>query len=169
MIDSNDIIKGSGPMTPTRAGDLPYIQVIDLAYSGIYTKKELVDRFNKLGGLTDHFGTADVRDVMKMIDTGDKYAETVFNGMVYQIAKYIGAMAVALKGNIDAIILTGGISNSEIITSTIKEYVGWIAEVPVMPGEYELEALASGAIRVMRGEEELKTYTGTPVWNGFGN
>lgn len=169
MTDSNDIIMGSGPMTPTRAGDLPYLKVIDLAYSDNYTKKELTDRLNKHGGLTDHFGTADVRDVMKMIDNGDKYAETVFNGMIYQIAKYIGAMAVALKGNIDAIILTGGISNSEIITNTIKEYVDWIAEVSVMPGEYELEALASGAIRVMRGEEKLKTYSGVPVWSGFGN
>ena len=167
MIDSNDIIKGSGPMAPTRAGDLPYMDVIELAYSGEYTKKELIDKFNKDGGLTDHFGTADVREVMKMMDNGDKYAEAVFNGMVYQNAKYAGAMAVALKGNVDAIILTGGISNSKLITGMIEEYAGWIAEVVVIPGEFELEALAAGAVRVMRGEEEAKTYTGAPVWEGF--
>jgi len=167
MIDSNDIIKGSGPMTPTRAGDLPYIGVIDLAFGGEYTKKALVERLNMDGGLTDHFGTADVRDVMKLVDDGDKYAEVVFHAMNYQVSKYVGAMAVALKGKVDAIILTGGIANGKSITDMITDYIGWIAEVIVMPGEFELEALAAGAVRAMRGQEELKTYTGVPIWNGF--
>ena len=167
MIDSNDIIRGSGPMTPTRAGDVPYMDLIDFAYSGEYTKKELTERLNTNGGLTDLFGTAELRDVIKMMDDGDKYAQAVFNGMVYQNAKYIGAMAVALKGKVEAVILTGGISNSTLVTEMIKEYVGWIAEVVVMPGEFELEALAAGALRALRGEEEMKVYTGAPVWNGF--
>jgi len=167
MIDSNDIIKGAGPMTPTRSGDLPYIGVIELAFSGDYTKKELVDRLNKNGGLTDHFGTPEIRDVLKMMDNGDKYAEIVLGGMIYQISKYIGSMSVALKGNVDAIILTGGISNSTLITDRIKEYIGWISKVKIMPGEFELEALAAGAVRVMRGEESLQEYTGLPVWSGF--
>ena len=167
MIDSNDIINGSGPMTPTRAGDLPYIQVIDMAYSGEYTKKELVSKLNQDGGLFDHFGSTDIRDVLKMIANGDKYAEIVIDAMAYQCAKYAGAMAVALRGNVRAIILTGGMSNNEYFTGKIKERIEWIAETVVMPGEYELEALAAGAIRVMRGEEELKEYTGVPVWNGF--
>jgi len=167
MIDSNDIIKGSGPITPTRARDLPYMDLIDLAYSGEYTKRELIDKCNKNGGLTDLFGTAEVRDVMKMMDDGDYYAGVVFNALVYQNAKYVGAMAVALKGNVSAIILTGGISNGKRITDLIEEHVGWIAEVVIMPGEFELEALAAGAVRIMRGEEELKKYTGIPVWNGF--
>ena len=167
MIDSNDIIKGSGPMTPTRAGDIPYATVIELAYSGKYTKKELMDRLNKDGGLIDHFGTSDIRDVLRMADDGDRYAETVKNGMLYQIAKYIGAMAVALKGRINAIIITGGISNRESFIDSVKEYITWIAEVVVMPGEFEIYALVAGAVRVMRGEEMAKTYTGVPVWNGF--
>ena len=167
MVDSNDIIKGSGPMTPTRAGDLPYISVIELAYSGDYTKKELIDKLNKNGGLTDHFGTANVRDVMKMMDDGDQYARIVFRAMNYQISKYVGSMAVALKGKVDAIILTGGISNGVRITDMIREYISWIAEVVVMPGEFEMEALAAGAVRVVRGEEEEKTYTGKPVWPGY--
>jgi len=167
MIDSNDIIKGSGPMTPTRAGDLPYTVVIDMAYSGEYTKKQLIDKLNINGGLTDHFGTADVRDVIKLVEEGDKYAELILDGMFYQISKYIGAMAVALRGKVDAIILTGGISNREYITEHIRAYVGWITEVAVMPGEYELEALVAGAVRAERGEEKAKTYTGEPVWHGF--
>lgn len=168
MIDSNDIIKGSGPMTPTRAGDMPYMKIIDMAYSGNYTKKQLTDRLNKNGGFMDHFGSADVRDVLRLAEAGDNYADIVFRGMVYQNAKYAGAMAVALKGKVDAIILTGGMSNSRLLTDLMREYIGWIAEVVVMPGELELEALTAGALRVMRGEEQAKTYTGIPVWSGFG-
>ena len=154
-------------MTPTRAGDLPYINVIDLAYSGEYTKKELTDKLNKNGGVTDLFGSADFLEVENLAIDGDKYAGVVFYGMVYQCAKYVGAMAVALGGKVDAIILTGGISHSKPFTNRMIEYVGWIAEVAVMPGEFELDALAAGAVRVMRGEEELLEYTGQPVWDGF--
>jgi len=154
-------------MTPTRAGDLPYTDVVELAYSGEYTKKELIEKLNKDGGLTDHFCTADVRKVLEMVEDGDDYAKTVLHGMLYQVSKYVGSMAVALKGKVDAIILTGGISNSEYLTGIIKEHTSWIAEVVIIPGEFELEALAAGAVRVMHGEEEAKIYTGVPVWNGF--
>ena len=169
MIDSNDIIKGTGPMSPTRAGDLPYIDVIDLAYSGEYTKKELTDKLNNTGGITELFGSSDFIEVENLVVGGDKYAKIIFESMVYQCAKYIGAMAVALRGEVDAVILTGGIAKSRYFTSKVEEYTGWIAEVVIMPGEFELEALAAGAVRVMRGEEEIKTYTGTPVWGGFGD
>lgn len=169
MIDSNDIIKGSGPMSPTRAGDMAYMKIIDMAYSGTYTKKQLTDKLNKNGGLLDHFGTADARDVRKLRHSGDTYAEAVFRGMVYQNAKYVGAMAVALKGEVDAVILTGGVSNGKDFTDLMTEYIGWIGEVVVMPGEFELEALCAGALRVMRGDEQPKIYTGIPVWNGFEN
>jgi butyrate kinase len=167
MIDSNDIIKGSGPMTPTRAGDLPYAKVIDLAYSGEYTKKQLTDRLNKNGGLMDIFGTAEVRDVKKLAEEGSHFAAVVYEGFIYQNAKYAGAMAVALKGDVNAIILTGGIANDKLFVEKMREYVGWIAEIVVMPGEFELEALAAGALRVLKGEETARDYTGVPVWNGF--
>lgn len=167
MIDSNDIIKGSGPMSVTRAGDMPYMNVIDLAYSGMYTKKELTDKLNKNGGLIDYYGTHDIRDVLGIVEEGDALAKIVLDGMIYQCAKYVGSMAVAMKGQVDAIILTGGVSNNECFTKGMEEYIGWIAEVVVMPGEFELEALAAGAIRGMRGEEEIKDYSGIPVWNGF--
>jgi butyrate kinase len=165
MIDSNDIIRGSGPMTPTRAGDLPFIKVIEMAYSGKYTEKQLIDQLNRAGGLTDLFGTSDIRDVLQMAREGNKFADIAFQGMAYQNSKYVGAMAVALKGKVDAIILTGGIANNKLFTDAMEEYMGWIAEVVVMPGEFELEALAAGALRVMRGEETPKTYTGVPVWS----
>ncbi len=167
MIDSNDIIKGSGPMTPTRAGDMAYMKIVDMAYSGEYTKKELTAKLNIDGGLVDHFGTADTRDVLKLANEGDKYAELVYHALAYQNAKYAGAMAVALKGQVDAIILTGGATNGKAFTDIMTQYIAWIAEIVIMPGEFELEALAAGALRVMRGEEQAKTYTGVPVWNGF--
>jgi butyrate kinase len=164
MVDSNDIIKGSGPMTPTRAGDLAYMSLLDLAYSGSYTKKGLQDKLNKIGGLTDHFGTADIRAVYKRVQDGDGYAALVYRAFAYQIAKYIGAMAVALKGNVRAILLTGGLAKEEVLMEIVREYVSWIAEVILMPGEFELEALAAGALRVLRGEEDAKIYSGKPVW-----
>ncbi|UWG99061.1 butyrate kinase [Dehalobacter sp. DCM] len=163
MVDSNDIMNGDGPMAPTRAGSLPYLKVIKMAYSGEYTEKELVSKLNKEGGLTDHLGTADAKEVEKRIIDGDKYAETVYNAMIYQIAKSVGSCACVLKGNVDAILLTGGISHSKYLVDTLKEYIGWISPIEVMAGEFEMEALAAGALRVMRGEEEAVVYTGQPL------
>ncbi|MDR0906377.1 MAG: butyrate kinase [Oscillospiraceae bacterium] len=160
MIDSNDVLGGSGPFTPNRSGDLPYIKVLDLAFSGEYTQKQLVDRLNKNGGLTDLFGTADVRELLRLADGGDERAALVFDAMVYSVAKYAGAMAVTLRGDTDAIILTGGIANERAFTDKLTEYLAWIAEVVVKPGEFELEALAAGALRVLCGEETAKRYTG---------
>ena len=167
MIDSNDIIRGSGPMTPTRAGDLPYIKVIEMAFSGDYTRKELTERLNKNGGLLDHFGTDDARVVERKIAEGDRYAKIIYDGMLYQIAKYAGAMAVAMKGKVDAIILTGGMSYSSYVVGFLRSYLEWISDVVVMPGEFEMEALAAGALRVLSGREQAKEYTGKPTWNGF--
>ncbi|MCL2401025.1 MAG: butyrate kinase [Oscillospiraceae bacterium] len=165
MIDSNDIINGAGPMTPTRSGDLPYMKIIELSYSGEYTKKELTDKLNQAGGLISHFGTTDVPEILEKVADGDKYAELIINGMIYQCAKYAGAMAVALKGKIDAIIITGGIADNTYFTDRMKDYLAWIAEIVVMPHEFELEALAAGVMRVINGEEAAKTYTGIPVWS----
>lgn len=167
MIDSNDIIDGSGPMSPTRAGDLPYMKVIELAYSGSFSQKDLIDKLNHRGGLLDHFGTTDTADILRRIDSGGGYAKAIIDGMAYQCAKYVGAMAVALGGKVDAILITGGLANNEYITGQMASRIDWIAETVVMPGDYELESLAAGAIRAMRGEEEIKTYTGVPIWNGF--
>ena len=164
MIDTTDNIRGTGPITPTRAGDLPSMAVIDLAYSGKYTKSELIHRINQNGGFMDIFGTADALELRARADAGDSAASLVYDGMNYQIAKCAAAMAVALKGRVDAIILTGGLANDEKSNAMIREYVGWIAEVVLMPGEFELEALCAGALRVLRGEEPALVYTGEPVW-----
>lgn len=167
MIDSNSIIRGEGPMTPTRAGSLPTIALLDLAFSGQYTKKELYDKLTKNGGVIDHLGTSDLRSVETMIAQGDVYAGIVFDAMVYQIAKYVGQMAVVLKGEVDQIILTGGIANSRKLVDELSHYLNWISPLTVMAGEFEMQALCTGVLRVVAGEEDALRYSGIPVWQGF--
>ena len=96
---------------------------------------------------------------MKKIEQGDKYAELIFEGMCYQIAKEIGEMAAVLKGKVEAIILTGGMAHNEILVNKIKDHTGWIAPVVVYPGEEEMKALAQAVIRVIKDEEKVKTYS----------
>lgn len=167
MIDSNNIIRGEGSMTPTRTGELATVTLLDMAFSGKYTRKELYDLLNKNGGIVDHLGTSDMKKVEKRISEGDEYAEVIYNAMIYQIAKSVGEMAVVLQGKVDNIILTGGISYSKKLVAELKTYIDWISEITVMAGEFEMEALASGALRVLTGEEQALEYTGKPVWQGF--
>lgn len=167
MVDSNDVINGDGPMGPTRAGSLPATALIKLCYSGKYTQKEMYDRITKSGGLVDHLGTSDVREVLGRIRNGDSYAALLYDAMIYQVIKFIGAYAAVLKGDVDAILLTGGIAHDKYLVDKIADAVKWIAPVKVYAGEYEMEALAGGVLRVLTGREEPKEYTGVPVWSGF--
>ncbi|MCQ2567727.1 MAG: butyrate kinase [Mogibacterium sp.] len=167
MIDSNDIIEGEGPMSPTRSGAIPVMPLIEMAYSGKYTKEEMILKTIKNGGLMAHLNTGDLREVESMIGNGDKYAELVMESMVYQIAKFAGSMAVALEGKIDAILLTGGMSKSGKLCEMMEKYLGWLAPIEKFPGEFEMQALASGIIRVLNGEDAEHEYTGVDVWTGF--
>ena len=164
MVDGNDIIKGEGPMTPTRAGSLPTITLLKMAFSGEYTEKELKTLLTKNSGFVSHLGTSDAREVEAMIADGNTYAAKVYDAMIYQIAKYIGEMAMVLKGQVDGIVLTGGMAHGKSLVAALTDYCSWIAEVTAMPGELEMEALAAGCVRVKLGEEEAKHYTGAPVW-----
>lgn len=167
MFCVNDCINGDGPMAPTRAGWLPASSLVKMCFSGNYTEAEIMDRISKKGGLTDHLGTADAREIVQRIEDGDAYAELIYNAFIYQIGKAVGGCAAAMKGVVDAIIITGGIAHDKYLVSRLKEYICWIAPVVENPGEFEMEGLASGAIRAMEGIEEVKVYTGIPVWSGF--
>lgn len=167
MVDSNDIARGDGPMAPTRCGSLPVRDVVEMCYSGKYSEKEMLEKVTKNGGLADHLGTSDAREVKERTDAGDAYAALIYDAMIYQIGKEVGAMAAVLHGNVDGIILTGGISYDTYVVQRLKEMISFVAPVTVMAGEFEMEALASGAIRVLSGKEEAKTFTGIPVWDGF--
>lgn len=167
MVDSNDLIGGEGPMMPSRSGSLPAVELAKLALTQGLTAKEIGGRINKTAGLLEHLGTDSAIEVERRMAQGDHHAELIYNAMLYQIAKQAGACAATLKGNVSAVILTGGISHSTYVVSTLKEYLDWIAPVVAMPGEFEMEALAAAAIRVASGEEEAKVYTGQPAWTGF--
>ena len=158
IVDVNNANDG-GPFSPERTGTLPNKAFIHLCYSGKYSEKELIKFITHQGGFVSHLGTNDLREVMKMIDQGDSYAQLIFEAMCYQIAKEIGAMATVLKGKIDAIILTGGMAHNEILVDKVKERVGWIATVVVYPGEEEMKSLAQAVIRVLNGVEKAKTYS----------
>ena len=157
IIDSTNLIRGDGPMAPTRCGEMQAMTILDLAFSG-QDRKELEKRINMSGGLMDHLGTADVMEIKKRIESGDTYAKYVYDGMIYQIGKYIGMMGTVLEGQVDAILLTGGISRDEYLTGKLKKMCGYLAPVEVIAGEFEMEALAAGAYRVLTGEEEEKEY-----------
>ncbi len=167
MVDSNDIANGDGPMAPTRCGQLPVKDVVTMCFSGKYTEKEMREKITKTGGLVDHLGTSDAREVTEMIKNGNQYAKLIYDAMIYEIGKTAGSMAAVLCGKVDGIIFTGGISHDKCVVEKLTEMLSFIAPITVMAGEFEMEALAAGAIRVLSGKEEAKTYTGIPVWNGF--
>jgi len=157
MIDVNNANDG-GPFSPQRVGSLPVTGLAKLCLSGKYTYPDIYDKLTKKGGVFAHLGTDDVEEIEKRIDKGDEKAKLVYEAMVYQIAKEVGAMSTTLYGKVDAIVLTGGIAHSERLVNLIKERVKFLSPVLIFPGENELEALALGAFRVLSGEEKAKEY-----------
>jgi len=158
IIDVNNCLDGDGPFSPERSGGMPFASLMDLCYSGEYTKEELRKHFVGKGGLVAYLGTNDAREVVKRIKEGDEYAKYIYEAMAYQLAKEIGAGATVLSGEVDAILLTGGLAYDDMLTGWVKNRVKFIAEVKKYPGEHEMKALARGVMRVLEGTEEAKTY-----------
>ncbi|MFD1736381.1 butyrate kinase [Bacillus salitolerans] len=163
VIDVNNGLHGDGPFSPERAGTVPAGDLVSLCFSGEYYRDEIMKRLVGQGGLVGYLGTNDAVKVEKMIEAGNKEAKLVYDAMAYQVAKEIGSAAAVLSGKIDAIILTGGLAYGKEFVESITERVKWIADVIVQPGENELQALAEGALRVLRGEEKAKEYPGKPM------
>ncbi|MGE5630263.1 MAG: butyrate kinase [Caulobacteraceae bacterium] len=157
-IDVNNALDGEGPFSPERTGSLPVSGLVKLCYSGQYTLAEMKKKITGKGGLVAYLGTNDGREVVKMIEAGDKNAELIYKAMAYQISKEIGACATVLEGKVDAIILTGGLAYDKLLTGWITERVKFIGDVKIYPGEDEMIALAEGGLRVLRGEEAAKEY-----------
>jgi butyrate kinase len=147
-----------GPFSPERAGALPTTRLIKFAFKSGKSEKEIIDYITKRAGLVSHLGTNDLRKVTEMISSDDAHAKLIFDAMCYQIAKEIGAMSTVLKGTVEAILLTGGMTYNEMLVNEVKGRVSWIAPVRVYPGEEELEALASAVVRVEKGIERAKDY-----------
>ena len=158
-IDMFNGLDGDGAFAPTRSGAVPVGDLIRLCYSGKYpTVDDMMKRAVGDAGIAAYLGTADMREVNKMIENGDEKAKLIKEAFIYQHAKDIGSLATANKGKIDAILLTGGIAYDKSVTGELAEYTSWIAPVVTIPGEREMIALALGALRVLNGEEEAKTY-----------
>ena len=162
-IDVNNALDGDGPFSPERAGGMPTGQLADLCFSCVYTLPEMKRKITGGGGLVAYLGTSDAQQVEARIAAGDDYARLVYDAMIYQICKEIGAAAVVLQGRADAILLTGGLAHSDYVTDRITARVAFLAPVHVYPGENELQALAEAGFRVLRGEEEARIYQSRPA------
>ncbi|ATW27977.1 butyrate kinase [Candidatus Formimonas warabiya] len=158
VVDVNNALDGEGPFSPERSGTLPAGQLVELCFSGKYSKQEVLRMVKGNGGVTAYLGTADLREVEVRSANGDSGAGQVLEAMVYQIIKEIGAYAAVLGGSIDAIVITGGIAYSSRLTDLIRAGVKAFAPVLIYPGEDENGALAEGVIRVLTGEEKARIY-----------
>ena len=157
IIDVNDAAS-DGPFSPERTGGLPLQPLVDLCYSHKFTREQVKSMVMGRGGLVAYLGTNSTEEVERMISQGDARASEVYEAMAYQIAKEVGAMSTVLKGDVNAIVVTGGVARSEKLVSWIENRVRRIAPVLVYPGDEEMKALALGALRVIRGEEKAKVY-----------
>jgi len=158
VIDVNDALSGDGPYSPERTGSLPVSSMAELIRSGAFTPDSLVQAASGKGGIFSYLGITDIRELESRVNSGDEKASLILSGMIYQVAKEIGGLAAALEGDVDGIVITGGIARSEDITNRLSAKIRFIAPVFVEPGEHELEALIDAARRVMEKGEAVKVY-----------
>ena len=158
VIDVNNALDGDGPMSPERSGSVPVGPLYKMALSGEYTLKEIKRKNYGNGGLVAYLGTNDGYEISQRIEAGDQEAKFMVEVMCYQIAKEIGSGATVLSGNVDGIVITGGLAYDDMIIKEISNRVSFISDVIVFPGEDEMEALAFGALRVLNKQETYKEY-----------
>ncbi|MGQ1909814.1 butyrate kinase [Marinifilum sp. RC60d5] len=158
VIDVNNALDGEGPFSPERSGSLPSGALAKLCFSGDYTLNDVKKMIKGEGGLVAHLGTNDAYEVELKAKDGDEKAKLIQDAMSYQVAKSIGEMAAVLKGDVDGILLTGGIAHNPYLVNYIKEMVSFIAPLAVYPGEDEMKALAMNGFMVLRNEIEPKIY-----------
>lgn len=156
MIDANNGLDGEGPYASNRSGTIPAKDLVELCFSKKYSEDEIKKLITGQGGLIAHLNESDTRNIERCINEGNHHAKEVYDGMIYQIAKQIGASAAVLCGKVDAILLTGGIANSAYVVDALNRYVSFIAPIKAYPGELEMESLGHSAYRVMMNEESIK-------------
>jgi butyrate kinase len=159
VVDVNNGLDGEGPFSPERSGTLPMGDLVRMCFSGKYSQKEIMKMIKGEGGLVGYLGTNSAYDVEQMVVKGDAHARLIYEAMAYQVAKEIGAMSTVLKGDVDVILITGGVAHSKWFVNQIIERVHKIAPVHVYPGEDEMKALAMNGMRVLRGETVAKIYS----------
>ncbi len=158
VVDVNNALDGEGPFSPERSGTLPAGQLAKLCFSGKYTYDEVKKMITGKGGLVAHTGTNDAYEIEQKAKAGDAQAKLLQDAMAYDVAKWIGSMAAVLKGNVDGILLTGGIAHNPFLVDYVKDMVGFIAPVVVYPGEDEMMALAMNGLMALRHEVEIREY-----------
>ncbi|WP_462318253.1 butyrate kinase [Marinilabilia sp.] len=158
VIDVNNALDGYGPFSPERAGTLPSGGLVDMCFSGKYTHDEMRKMVTGKGGLMAHLGTNQAHEVEERALNGDKKADLVLQAMAYQVGKTIGGCLAVLQGEVDAVLLTGGMAQNNTVVSYIRRYIDWIGNIKIYPGEDEMSALAMNALEVLRGERECKIY-----------
>ncbi len=158
VIDVNDGINGEGPFTPERTGLIAALPLLKMAFSGDYTHDQMKKMIKGNGGIVSLLGTNSCLEVEQRIEKGDKEAKLVYDAMSYQVAKEIGSMAAVLEGNVDAVVITGGVAKGPDVVNYIEKMVKFIAPVMVFAGEDEMAALAGGGYRAMSGKSEIKEY-----------
>jgi butyrate kinase len=158
IIDVNNALDGDGAFTPERAGSLPAGDLVKMCFSGEYSKQQMQKLLTGGGGLYAYLGTTNAIEIEKRIAEGDTKAAEVYEAMVYQVAKEVGACTTVLEGDIDAIALTGSLVYSKILLDSLLKKISFIAPVFLNPGENEMEALADAATRYFNNEEELSVY-----------
>jgi len=158
VVDVTNAIQGEGPFTPERSGELPVLDVIELCFSKNYTKQELIKRVKGNGGFNAYLNSNDMKTIVEKAKAGEKNYAEVYDAFIYQLCKEIGKMSTVVKGNVEAILITGGMAYNPTIMADIEERVSFIAKIFVYPGEEELLALVQGALRVLNGEEKTKEY-----------
>ncbi|MBQ5881430.1 MAG: butyrate kinase, partial [Bacteroidales bacterium] len=158
VVDVNNALMGDGPFSPERTGGISAMQLAKVCFSGEYTHEEIKKIISGKGGIVAHLGTNSFKDVDDMVAAGDPKATLISDAFVYNVAKAIGGMAAALSGNVDGIVVTGGIAYGKLIMQQLTDMVKFIAPVKIYPGEDEMGALAKNAFAVIEGKEEVKQY-----------
>ena len=159
VVDVNNALNGDGPFSPERAGGVPCYKLAELCFSGKYTLPEIKKKLTGSGGLVAYKGTNNFQELLKMMEQGDHEAKLIVEAMIYQVSKEIAMHGATLKGDVDSIILTGGLANSSFLTDKISERVSFLSEVKIVPGEREMHSLAAGFMGVVNGLETEKTYS----------
>ncbi len=158
VVDVNNALDGEGPFAVERTGGLPIGDLVRLIENKKYTTKELLAVFSKKGGVYSYLNSIDMIEIERRIKSGDGYAKLVVDALIYQVSKEIGALSAALEGDVDAVVLTGGLAKSSLITQGIQKRVKFIADVIILGGEFELEALVEASLRALNKEEAIKKY-----------
>ena len=165
MTDGNVGAGGDGAFTPTRIGSVPVLPLLD--YIEAHSVQEVRTMCSRSGGFVSYFGTSDAKVVRRLVEENDPKAVLVWNTMIYQCCKQIGAMSAVLEGKVDGILLTGGLVRYDDIVEGIRRRCGWIAPITVYPGEMEQQAMAYAVLKGLHGETAAIRYPGKPVWEGF--